>query len=90
MANKTVTIGCGILLVLGIIYLPGLIKLRSLAVRNAELEKGLRQLQEQNAALQEEKLRLEKDLTYVEKIVREKLGLSKEGEKIYRVIPEEK
>ena len=51
--------------------------------------KEIETLEEQKTILEEEKERLN-DPEYIEKIAREKYGMAKEGEDVYRVVPKEK
>lgn len=75
----------GILLVL---FLPGYAKIQELRQKNRELEANARRLQAENLAMQVEKEKLERDPEYLERVGREKLGIVRKGEIIYRVIPE--
>ena len=70
-----------ILIILLIAFLPGYTKLQDLISENNEMEKKIGELQNSIVELTKEKERLETDLTYIEKIAREKMGLVKKGEK---------
>lgn len=73
-----------------IIFFPGYAKMQELRQKNKELEVNIKNLEKENLALQEEKERLEKDPDYLEEVGREKLGIVKKGEVVYKVVnPEE-
>ena len=59
--------------------------MQNVKARNVEYEKRLKELEVQRAQLLQEKERLENDPVYLEKVAREKLGLIKQGEVVYRV-----
>ena len=63
-----------------IIFLPSLAKYQELKVKNNRLEERINFLSRDNKRLEEEKLRLETDITYIEKKAREKLGVVRKGE----------
>lgn len=62
------------------IFLPGYTKLQELRDRNRELEVKIKHLSIDNALLQQELSRIEKDPLYQEKIAREKMGVVRKGE----------
>ena len=70
-----------IIIALLIIFLPGYTKLQDLIAENRRFEKRVEELNKSIIDLTREKERLESDITYIEKIVREKMGLIKKGEK---------
>jgi cell division protein FtsB len=76
--------------VLLIIFLPGYSRLQELRQKNKELEAKIEAVQQENSALRHERERLEKDIVYLERVAREKMGLIREGEIIYKIIPENK
>jgi len=73
-----------------LIFLPGYSRLQELKQKNSQLESRIDEIQQENVDLKQEKERLEKDIVYLEKIAREKMGLVRKGEIIYRIVPEEK
>lgn len=77
----------GILLVL---FFPGYAKMQELRQKNKELELNLKKLKAENLALSQEKEKLEKDPEYLERVAREKLGIVRKGEIVYKVVPAEK
>ena len=53
--------------------------------KNLEYEKKIVELQRRNEELKEEKQRLIEDPVYLERVARERMGLVREGEKVYRI-----
>ncbi|MCM8782641.1 MAG: septum formation initiator family protein [Candidatus Omnitrophica bacterium] len=86
MEKKKVIKFFGFLFLFIVIFLPGYSKYQDLAYRNRLLEEKIRQLEIFNKNLQKELKRLEEDNTYVEKIARDKLKVSKKGEIIYKIV----
>ena len=77
----------GILLV---VFFPGYAKIQELRQKNKDLEENAKRLQAENIKLSEEKERLEKDPEYLERVARQKLGIIKKGEVVYKVVSPEK
>jgi len=75
--------------ILGIIYIPNYRKIKSLARENKELEKQIEQIEQANQRLSEEHRRLQSDPLYLENVAREKLGVARKGEIVYKVLPTE-
>jgi cell division protein FtsB len=67
----------------------GYLRRRELARENQRLQQELDDMRAENARLREELSRLD-DPEAVEKLAREKLGLVKEGEKVYRFVEKDK
>ena len=65
----------------------GFIQIRSLWQEKKNLETESKMLQAKMADLEIEKKRLEEDKFYLEKQARERLGMVKKGEKVYRIVP---
>jgi cell division protein FtsB len=65
----------------------GFIQIHSFWQQKKNLEKESKMWQAKMVDLEIEKKRLSEDKFYLEKQVRERLGMVKEGEKVYRVIP---
>jgi len=66
----------------------GFVRIWNLHQKKKELELEAKKLQVQILDLQVEKDKLKNDKSYLEKIAREKLGMVKEGEKVYRFVPQ--
>ncbi|MFH1848069.1 MAG: septum formation initiator family protein [Candidatus Omnitrophota bacterium] len=67
------------------LFLPGYSKYQTLVQRSSALESRIKQLEAANAKLQSEQVRLEEDMTYVEKVLRDKMKVVQKGEIVYRV-----
>lgn len=72
------------------IFLPSYTRMQDLRQKNLNYTSQIEMLTKDNARLRAEKDRLEKDPVYLEKVAREKMGLVKEGEVVYKVTPEKK
>jgi len=70
-----------------IIFLPSYTKMQDLKQKNLDYKRQLEQLQQKSAELKEEKRLLENDPVYLEKVAREKMGLIREGEVVYKITP---
>ena len=77
----------GLAVFLLIIFLPGYTKLQELGDRNKDLESKIKNLNIENALLQQELNRVENDPVYQEKIVRQKLGVVRKGEIPVKMVP---
>ena len=71
-----------------VIFLPSYTRLQDLREKNASYQKQIEALKRKNIELTEEKERL-KDPVYLERVAREKMGLIKEGEVVYQLVPAE-
>ncbi len=74
-------------LIVFIIFLPSYTKMQDLQQKNNEYADQIRQLKKENVSLHEEKNRLDNDPVYLEKIGREKMGIVREGETMYKIVP---
>ncbi|MCM8796723.1 MAG: septum formation initiator family protein [Candidatus Omnitrophica bacterium] len=72
-----------------ILFLPGYTKLQELRDRNRELAEKIKRLEIENALLQQELYRAEKDSLYQEGIIRDKMGIVRKGEMPVKIIPVE-
>ena len=79
----------GIILILLIVFLPGYTKLQELKDKNKDLEARIKQNESENALLENEILRIQQDPIYQEEIIREKLGVVRKGEVIYKIEADE-
>lgn len=71
------------------VFLPSYQKMQDLKQKNREYELKMQELVRENIRLSEEKQLLQNDPAYLEKVARERMGLIKEGEVIYRFVPVE-
>ena len=79
----------GVLLTLLVIFFPAFSKIQELKQENKELEERVARLTQENASLAEHNKNLETNDFYIEKAAREKMGITKKGETIYRISPQE-
>lgn len=70
-------------------FLPSYTQMQDLKQRNADYQHQIQDLTKKNAALREEKRLLIEDPDYFEKVAREKMGLVKDNEVIYKFVPSE-
>jgi len=82
--KKVALYGIIFLIVLAAVFLPGYSQLKRLQRENDELQQRIKLLREQNDVLKEEISSFQQDPEYIEKKAREKLGVIKKGEIIYR------
>ena len=64
--------------------------MQDLKERNADLRAQIEALKKKNEELATEKIMLDDDPVYLEKVAREKMGIAREGEVVYKLRPEEK
>ncbi|MBN3038260.1 MAG: septum formation initiator family protein [Candidatus Omnitrophica bacterium] len=88
MGKKKITIAIlSAIVILGVIYIPNYLKIKSLARENRELEGQIEQIKQVNQRLSEEHQKLLSDPLYLENVAREKLGVARKGEIVYKVLP---
>jgi len=71
------------------IFFPGYCHMQEMRQKNRDLEDKIKKLQVENLKFSHERERLEKDPEYLERVGREKLGIVKKGEVVYKVISPE-
>ncbi|MDP8213070.1 MAG: septum formation initiator family protein [Candidatus Zapsychrus exili] len=67
------------------VFIPSYFVMCNKKARIAEYEKQIQRLKIKNVELAEERRKLEDDPVYLEKVAREKMGIVREGETIYRL-----
>ncbi|HNV23263.1 MAG TPA: septum formation initiator family protein [Candidatus Omnitrophota bacterium] len=72
-----------------VVFLPSYGVMKKKEDRIKEYEEQIAILEKKNADLLKEKKRLEEDPVYLEGVARERMGLMREGEVIYRIKKEE-
>ena len=82
-------LGLVLLAGLGFLYIPGYSKIQELKEHDKKLAVKVEKLAQENAKLSEELEKLKNDPVYLESIARKEMGLVREGEVIYRLIPDE-
>ncbi len=73
-----------LIVVLAVIFLPPFVKYQQISWKSRELDNQIRALREEIKKLEAEKIRLQTDITYVERKAREKIGVVKKGEIILK------
>lgn len=68
------------------VYLPGLSKYRDLKSKEEQIESELRDVETKLKAVKEERDLLKNDVQYLEKVIRDELGLVKPGEVVYKFV----
>jgi cell division protein FtsB len=66
------------------IFLPPFVKYQELCWKSRKLDNQVKALRKESAKLEAEKVRLQTDITYVERRAREKIGVVKKGEIILK------
>ena len=79
------TIGIFITIILILAFCPLLCKRRQMRLENEVLKEKIEQLKAENINLLQEKESLENDPVFLEREAREKLGITRENEVIYKV-----
>jgi len=74
-------------IVVFLLFLPSYTKMQDLRQKNADLAHEIKELKRQHQILRREKQLLENDPIYLEKVAREKMGLIREGEVVYKMVP---
>ncbi|MDP3790559.1 MAG: septum formation initiator family protein [Candidatus Omnitrophota bacterium] len=77
-------------LILLAIFLPPFIRYQQLCWKSKSLDNQVKALRVETKKLEAEKLRLQTDITYVERRAREKIGVVKKGEIILKETPAKK
>jgi len=70
------------------VYLPVLSRYRELKSEETGMQEEIEQLDRKIDALEEEKYLLRNDVSYLEKVIRDELGLVRDGETVYRIVEE--
>ena len=70
------------------IFLPQFSRVQDIRERDRENQQRITNLLKENDRLTEEQRRLEDDPEYLEKVAREKMGLIREGEVVYKLMPD--
>ena len=84
MAKKKLIFITAVIFLIAVIFLPGFSRLQQLKEKNRNLKHRVEVLTKTNRELRAEKEKLENDPSYVEKIAREKLGMTRKDEIILK------
>lgn len=69
------------------IFLPQFSKVQDMREKDREYQRRITELLNEDERLEEENRRLKEDPEYLEKVAREKMGLIREGEVVYKLMP---
>ena len=69
------------------VFLPSYAKMQDLKKKNRDYAQEIQDLRKRNQELEYEKHMLDTDPAYLEKVGREKMGLIRQGEKVYKIVP---
>ncbi len=75
------TIGIAVIVT---VFLPGYLELRKIKEENRQHKKRIEILEGENKGLSEEIRKMQNEPGYIERTAREKLGIVKKGELVYR------
>ena len=75
----------GIIIVLLIIFFPAYSKIQELRDRNRDLDARIKKVELENRRLKQEISRIQDDPIYQEEVVREKFGVVRKGEVVYKI-----
>gem|GEM_PF-470104 len=77
---------CVVCALVFVFYLPSYVKMQDLNEKNRQYEKKIVALEKDNTRLEDERRRLTDDPAYFEKVARERMGIIRDGEVIYKVV----
>ena len=79
-----------IVVIIALLFLPSYSKMQELKQKNQEFVQRIEQLEARNKSLEEERQHLLNNPEYLEKVAREKMGLIRQGETVYKIVPAKK
>jgi len=86
----TIILLIAVVIFLAAVYLPSYTRYQELKREDEKIAQTMQDLQAENEQLREEARLLQTDVKYLEKVLREELGLVKPGEVVYKFVKEEK
>ena len=87
LVRAVLILGAIVLLIIFFLGDHGVYQLYRLRKEKTEIQKLIVELREEKQQLEKEKIRLETDFDYIERLARERYRMAKKGEKVYKVIP---
>ena len=88
MAQKRVGVFVAIAVII-LIFLPSFVKLQQLRYRDRILKEKIKMLEKNNNVLLTDKNMLENDSFYLEEVARQEMGVTRKGEIIYKIVPQQ-
>ena len=76
-----------ITIIIVVVFLPSYTKMQELKQKNLEFQERITELEARSKKLEEEQQFLRNNPDYLEKIAREKMGLIRQGETVYKIVP---
>jgi cell division protein FtsB len=73
-----------------VLFLPPFVKYQALKYKERKIERQIAEAKAERKRLEEEKRKLETDVSYVEKRAREKVGMVRKGEIVIKEVPPKK
>jgi cell division protein FtsB len=73
-----------------VLFLPPFVKYQALKYKERKIERQIAEAKAEIKRLEEEKRKLETDVSYVEKRAREKVGMVRKGEIVIKEVPPKK
>lgn len=76
--------------VVTVLFLPPFAKYQALRYKSNKIDRQIAQLKAENKRLEEERLKLQTDISYIEKRARENVGMVRKGEIVIKEVPSKK
>ena len=73
-----------------VLFLPPFAKYQALRYKSRKIDERIAQLKAENKRLEEERLKLQTDIAYIEKRARENVGMVRRGEIVIKESPPKK
>ncbi len=86
LIKGVLTLGAVFLLIIFFFGDHGIYQLYKVRTEKKQIQEQINQLRERGSELKAEKLRLETDYEYIERLARERYRMAKKGEKVFKVI----
>lgn len=89
LVRSILIIGAIVLIIIFFLGDHGVYQLYRLRKEKNEIQQRIAEMREEKQNLEAEKIRLETDFEYIERLARERYRMAKKGEKVFKVIPKE-
>ena len=76
--------------VVTVLFLPPFAKYQALKYKSNNIDRQIAQLKAENKRLEEERFKLQTDISYIEKRARENVGMVRKGEIVIKEVPPKK
>ncbi|MBF0490860.1 MAG: septum formation initiator family protein [Candidatus Omnitrophica bacterium] len=78
-----------ITIIIVVVFLPSYSKMQELKQKNQDFLLRIQYLEAKNKKLEQEGRFLKNNPEYLEKVAREKMGLIRQGEMVYKIVPQD-